>query len=128
MFNIDKGMPLTESGVWTTFSGSKFLITHLSSIRFQREVTRLQQPYRKKIDAGTMDPKVAKDLMCQAMAKGLILDWQDVTNNAKESVAYSSEAAYTALSNDPEFRELVSDFASNLENFREAELEEVGKP
>lgn len=127
MFNIDQGMPLAESGAWATFAGSQFQIAHLSSIRFQRELAKLQQPYRKKIDSGTMDPQVSKDLLCQAMAKGLLIDWKDVVDGSQNSVPFSSEAAYKALSGSPEFREFVSDFSTNLENFRQEELQEVGK-
>lgn len=127
MFNIDKGMPLTESGAWAEFSGSRFQVAHLSSIRFQRELARLQQPHRKKIDAGTMDPQASKDLLCQAMAKGLVLGWEDVVDSSGAKVPFSTEAAYKALSISPEFREFVSEFATNLENFRQEELEEVGK-
>lgn len=126
MLNIDKGMPLAESGAWANYEGSEILIAHLTSIRFQRELARLQQPYRKKIESGMMDPKVSKDLICQAMAKGLILDWRGVVNSAGE-IEYSPEAAYKALTNNAEFREFVSEFATNLENYRDAELEEVGK-
>jgi len=126
MFNIEKGMPLTESGVWTEFSGSKFLITHLSSIRFQRELARLQQPHRRKIDSGTMDPQISKEIVCRAMAKGLLVDWDNVANNTGV-IPYSNDAAFAALMKDAEFREFVSEFATNLENFRQEELEEVGK-
>lgn len=127
MFNIDEGLPLTESGAWGQFSGSKFLIAHLSSIRFQRALAQLQQPYRKKIEAGTMDPKVSKELMCQAMAKGLLLDWDNVGDASGNQVTFSVEAATKALMNNAEFREFVSEFSQNLENFREQEMEEVGK-
>jgi hypothetical protein len=127
MFNIDEGLPLTESGAWGEFEGSQFLIAHLTSIRFQRTLAQLQQPHRRKIDAGTMDPQLSKDIVCKAMAKGLLLDWKDVVDKSGEDVPFSNEAALKALTINPEFREFVSEFAQNLENFRQAELEEVGK-
>jgi|SRR4249920_1572132 hypothetical protein len=127
MLNIDQGMPLAETGSWASYAGSEFLIAHLTSIRFQRELATLQQPYRKKIESGSMDPKVSKELLCKAMARGLVLDWKKVVDSSQNEIPFSVEAAYKALMNNPEFREFISDFAANLENFREAELEEVGK-
>ena len=127
MLNIDEGMPLTESGAWEIFDGSKFLIAHTTNLKFQRELARLQQPHRKKIEAGTMDPKLSKELVCRAMSTGLLLDWANVVNGQKESVPFSIEAAFKVLMNNTAFREFVSEFSSNLENFRQQEVEEVGK-
>ena len=127
MFNIDRSMPKTESGAWAEFEGSKFLVAHITNLKFQRALARLQQPYRRKIEAGTMDPKVSKDLMCQAMAEALVLNWKDVVDDSGTVVDYSSEGCYKALLNNPQFREFVATFAAELDNFREEEVEEAGK-
>lgn len=120
-----------ETGVWTpTFKGSSFLVAHLSCIKFQRALARLQQPFRKKLQEGTMDPAKHRDILCEAMAEGLIYDWTGVTrrgdNGETITVPYSVEMCKTALRKDPEMRDFVTDFANNLDNFIKDEAVELG--
>jgi hypothetical protein len=127
MFNIDAKLSLIETGSWGEFQGSKFLITHISNLRFQRALARLQQPHRRKIDTGSMDPALSKDLMCKAMSEALVLDWQNVVDKDKNPVPFNVDNCYKALSRDPEFREFVTDYAINLQNFRDEEIAQEGK-
>lgn len=127
MFKFDADTPAVDSGVWTKFNGSEFLIAHISNMRFQRALARLQQPHRRKIESGTLDPQVNKEILCKAMAEGVLLDWRNVGSQASdEPVQYTPQAGYTALLRSTEFRDFVSDFAMQLANFREAEIEELG--
>ena len=54
MFQIDKDLSALDKGVWTEWSGSSFLIAHISNMKFQRALSRLQQPHRRKIEQGTI--------------------------------------------------------------------------
>lgn len=126
MLNVDDTVPLADDGVWTTFDGSELLIAHSSNLRFQRTFTRLHQPHRKRIENGTLDPKIAKELMCKAMADGLLINWRKVTDSKGADVAYSPELAFKLLMNNHELREYVSEFAGNLSNFRAEAVEELG--
>lgn len=125
MFKIDRDLSSIASGVWAQWQGSQFKIAHISNMKFQRALAKLQQPHRLKLEKGTLDPKINRDLVCQAMAEGVLLDWKEV-GDANGVVEYSVETAHTALKNDPEFRDFVSDFASNLANYRDEEVEELG--
>ena len=116
----------TESGVWGDFGGGKFLIAHTSNLSFQREFNRLQQPYRKQIDRNRLDPKVSTEIMCKAMAKGLLLDWKGVGESGKP-IDYSEEMAAQVLIANEDLREFVQDFALNLDNFKQEVTEEAGK-
>lgn len=126
MFSIDSDLSAISDGTWTSWRGSKFKIAHISNIRFQRVLAKLQQPFRIKLEKGTLDPKTNRDLVCQAMAEAVLIDWSDVTNSKKESVPYSTEAALQAMQHDPEFRDFVSEFASNIANYRADEVEDMG--
>ncbi len=127
MFQFDADNSLTSKGVWQEFNGSEFLIAHISNLKFQRALSRAQQPHAKKLQNGSLDPKVNQDMICGAMSEGLLLDWRKVVNKAKEAVEYKPEFGKQALIGDVEFREFVSDFAMNLDNFRKEEIEEVGE-
>jgi hypothetical protein len=126
MFNIDTDFSLADQGVWATFMGSDFLIAHTSSMRFQRTLARLQQPHRKKIETGTLDPQQSRDILCKAMSEALLLDWRKVSGRSGD-VPYSPDAAYQALVKNPELRDFVTEFSMNLQNYRNEEVDGLGK-
>jgi len=126
MLQFDADFQTIDTGVWADFLESKFRVAHISNNKFQRALARLQQPYRRKIESGTMDPKVSKDLLCKAMAEGILLEWKNVVDGEGQQVEYTPERGFVALSKNTEFRDFISDFAINLANFREEEVKELG--
>lgn len=125
MFQADADITTTDTGVWTEYDGARFLVAHTSNMKFQRSLARLQQPYRRKLEQGTMDPADNKKILCRAMSEGLLLDWE-VKDKTGKSVTYTKEAGELALSKQSDFRDYISDFAMNLANFREEEMQELG--
>jgi len=115
-----------DNGVWTDFGGGEFLIASTNSMAFQREFSRLQQPFAKKIDKGTLDPKIQTEILCKAMAHGLLLDWKNV-GDGKNIIEYSFENAVRVLIANPDLREFIQDFSMNLENYRKEEMKEEGE-
>jgi len=127
MFDLDKTTAEQESnGVWTDFNGGKFRIAHTNNMVFQREIARLQAPYRKKIDKGTLDPKIQLEIMCKAMARGILLDWKNVGSKGQE-IPYNEDSAISVLTLNSDLREYIQDFALDLENFRQEEIEDTGE-
>lgn len=126
MLNIDQSTKKQIDGVWTKFGDSKFKVASSSTTKFQRALNRLQAPYRKKIDKGTLDPKISKDILCEAMAEALIVDWDEVTSN-DGPVKFNPELAKRALSNNDDLREYLLEYAQDLQNFRDEEVAEAGK-
>jgi hypothetical protein len=128
MFNVDQNtVDLENEGVWTDYKGSKFLIASSGSTKFQRLFTRLQMPYRKDIDKRRLDPETQLDIMCKAMSKAMLLDWKDVVDNSGNPVPFDKDVAYKALKGNSDFREFVSNFATEIENYVQEEREELGK-
>lgn len=123
---IDADFSSIDNGVWEEFDGSKFRIAHISNVKFQRALSRLQQPHLRKIQEGRMDPELNKRILAQAMSEGILLDWQDVKNKAGDQVPFSPKAAQAALMANVEFRDFVSDFATNIGHYRDEEVEELG--
>ena len=127
MFDVNSvSQAKTESGVWTEFSGGEFLIAHTSNLSFQREFNRLQQPYRKQLDKGKLDPKTSSDILCKAMARGLLLDWKNVGAEGA-NLEYSPDAASNVLKNNEDLRDFVQEFSLDLDNFRSEEQADSGK-
>ena len=123
---IDADLSAVDEGVWEEFDGSRFKIAHISNIKFQRALARLQQPHLRKINEGRLDPEVNKRILCQAMSEGILVDWEHVKTKKGDDVPYSSKAANTALQANVEFRDFVSDFATNIGHYRDEEVAELG--
>jgi hypothetical protein len=123
---IDNSRKKQENGVWANFNGSQFLVAHSGSLKFQRSLTRQQAPYRRKIEKGSLDPAISKEILCQAMSEGLLLDWKNVGDSAGNDVSFSQEAAFKALMNNDDLREFIQEYAIDLENFRAEEIREEG--
>lgn len=115
-----------NTGVWVDYMGGKFLVAHTSNLTFQRVFAKLQQPHLKKIERGTLDPKIHNKIMCESMAKGLLLDWKNVGSN-NEPLDYSIDTAIKVLQSNDDLREYILDVAINIENFRKEEMEEQGE-
>ena len=128
MININNpDKHLEDEGVWVPFKGSQFLLASTGNFRFQKMWARLQLPYRKKIDRGTLDPETALDILAKSLAKTVLLDWKDVTGGDNESIPYTIENGELALKNNSDLREFIQDYSSDIENYREDDKEELGK-
>lgn len=129
MFKFDADLNECETGIWVDFEGSSFLVAHISNMKFQRALARLQQPHRKKLESGGLDPQVQREVICKAMAEAILLDWKNVgsVNEAHSGIKYTSANAFTALLKNTEFRDFISEVATNLSNYRAQEVEDLGK-
>ena len=128
MFNIDETtVDKEESGVWTQFKGSDFLIASSGAKGFQRLWSKLQLPHRKAIDKGRLDPDTQLELMAKALSQTVILDWKNVVDNKGNDIEFSKATAYDVLKKNSEFREFVTEFATELSNFVSEEKEDLGK-
>ena len=126
MFKFDEDLKKVDEGVWMDFEGSKFLIAHISNMKFQRALSRLQQPHRRKIEQGSIDPNLNKRIVAEAMAEGVLLDWKNVGSVGGETPAYTPKLGMTALMKSVEFRDWVSEIATNMSNYRDEEISELG--
>jgi len=127
MINVDTKLTQTEDGVWAEYNDSSLLIAHVSNLRFQRKLARLQQPHRSKIERHSLDPKIQSEILCKAMAGTVLLGWKDVVDANKQQVQFSEELAANVLINQPDIREFVSEFATDLDNFRDEAVKELGE-
>lgn len=127
MISVDSEFNKAKDGVWADFEGSRFLIAHMSNLRFQRKLANLRQPHLSKINRNTIDPKLSQEITCKAMAGTILLNWDKVTNSRGEDVAFDEELAASVLIKQPDVREFISDYAVNLEHFRDDQIEEAGK-
>ena len=116
-----------ESGVWTDYQGSEFLIASTASMPYMKHLSKLYYPHRKQIEKGKIDPELAINMVCKATAKRILLGWKGVGDSEGNDIPYSFEAAYSVLRRDEEFREFVTEFAGDMANFKAEYTEEAVK-
>lgn len=66
-----------------------------------------------------------KHLQIEQMTEAIVVDWKGVTDRTGAEVQFSTEAARKLLTDLPDLRALLSDFAGNIDNYRKAVLEKV---
>lgn len=130
MINLDENPLETEDGVWSPpLKKVEFLVSHVSNIEFQNKLARLQQPFAKLIEKRKLAPSKQRDILCKAMSGTILRGWRGALVNSKgEEVKFSEEHAEKLLLNNIEVREFVTDFAAEIDNYRQEEADEVGKP
>lgn len=123
---FDKENTLKDDGVWTSFGGSDFKLAHSGNHKFQRALSRLQAPHRRKIDKGSLDPVESKNIICKAMSEGLVLDWKNVLDSTGKEAEFDKDKCFAALVNNDDLREFIQEFALDLENFKSEEVVRQG--
>jgi hypothetical protein len=117
------------NGVWCAINDldkteGEFKIASISSFGFQNYYQSIQKPYERKKDQLT--PEVQQRLLCQALAKHILLDWRSVSFDGENETPFTQEAAFEALTENPELLEFVQTQALNIANFKnEAQAAEV---
>ena len=125
MFVIDAIDPKAETeGLWFEFSGSKFKIASTSSVAYQKRLSKLYAPHRRKIEQGKLDPETGSDLVATALAGQVLTDWKDVQTVDGKTVKFSVEVAKEALVANQDLRDWILECANDISNFR-SELKEA---
>lgn len=116
--------PADIEGVWAEYAeGVRFKIARAGNPVFLRASDRLEAPYRNKRNVPTLK---ALDIQCQAMAEGILRDWEGV-GTAEGALPFSVEAAFKVLRYNAEVRDFVFEFATSAENFRRQEVAATAK-
>jgi hypothetical protein len=122
---------LEREGVWVDyFEGSQLKIASKESPEYKAYLARLAQRHKLKI-GGKPKPEtmvLMKDVMSDAMAKHLLLDWSGISLNGEDEVPYSYATGKMACLNSVELYEFVDNAADDHAQFRHEQEEEVKKP
>lgn len=104
----------------------KFLIARAGGAnrKFQRVSEKVFRPYRRQIEAKTIDPKVADKLLAQVFAQTVILGWENVTDRDGNELEFSPENAQKLLLDLPDLFASLREEAVAAANFRADEVEE----
>lgn len=86
----------------------------------------LLKPHGRKIEAGTLDEKTAREAWVRIYADTIVLGWSGVTGPDGKDLPHSREAAIRLFTDLPELFKRIQSEADNWANFRRAELAQDG--
>lgn len=113
-----------SEGTWTKYRGVSLKIARAGNDDFNRVFNALCKPYKRSIDKDTLDKDTMKEILCESLAKGILLDWKDLVING-EDIEYSTKNAQSLLNNDVDCRDFVQEFSRDIDNYIKEEVEEV---
>ncbi|MBU0724388.1 MAG: hypothetical protein KJ904_08725 [Alphaproteobacteria bacterium] len=94
---------------------------------FARVLEAKLRPYRRQIQAGTLEEAVAERLLAEVYAETVLIGWQGIRDRDGQDIAFSHRAAVTLFTDLPELFRDVQEQAQKAANFRTAEIEESAK-
>lgn len=113
-----------EEGTWTKYRGVDVKIARAGNTEYARIFAQLTRPYKRDIERGTLDEKTMKSILCETLAKTVLVDWDNFEIDGAK-IEYDFKKAKQLLENDPDCRDHIQEFARDLDNFIKEDIEEV---
>ena len=98
-----------------------------ANLEFSKEMELKTRPHRKRggaFEGDNVDIELATELMKEAFADKIILDWKGMTNKESKKIAYSPAAARKLLIDLPDLYIELRDAAGAASNFRIEEIKD----
>jgi len=110
-----------SEGVVAEYHGVKLIIARAGQ-NYSAALAKAMRPHRREITKGTLSEDAAASVLAKVISEHLIKGWTDFVIEDKE-VKYSKAVAVQLMLEDPDCREFVLDFASDMTNYLEDEIE-----
>jgi hypothetical protein len=95
-----------------------------TNVAYDRAVQKHMRPHRSK--TGYLDNDVYVDVLKQAYADAVVLDWRGIEFDG-EPLPYSRENALKLMRELPDLWDVIKTHAEKLANFQHEEIAEMGK-
>ncbi len=116
-FETDKEKEI--EGAWVDAgAGLRIRVARVGNQEYQRYLQKLGRPYIQSARSGTVPIDVVDDITRRAVARHILLGWENMQDDNDEEIKYSEEKAFELLTEYRDFFELVLGFASDIELFR----------
>lgn len=119
-----------EDGKWyEPIPGVAFKLrryTSNASLNSRRRLLTALQGRMKGMKAGDELPaSLDTEMQIEQMAEAIVADWKGVTDRDGNELPFTRENARKVLTDLPDLRTLLSEYAGNIENYRVENLEEA---
>ena len=124
-FETDK--LLEEEGVWVDIGdGGRLKVARRGNRRYRDKLRALTRGRERQLQLNTLPEDIAEDMLCQALACGILLDWDGIEEDGRK-LAYAQETAVELLRRYADFRVLVETLSDDMAAYRTRELEAAEK-
>ena len=98
-----------------------------ANIKFTRLMEAKTKPYRRQIQAGTVDRVVLERLAREVYAEAVVIGWENVQNEDGEPMVYSVPTCIALFEKLPDLYEDIVEQSTRMALFRAEILEEDSK-
>ena len=107
---------LSVEGVWVSIGdGADLLVARMNNPKYRKHLRRALLPYTRR--GGTMSEKQNREVLVDATANCILLDWKGMSEDGKV-LKYSVEEAKRLFFDYEDFFQLVIGLAADNENYR----------
>ena len=115
-------------GVWVEIGdGLKMLIAGADNPEYRKYRDKILKPLIRKVRSKRLTNDDLEDLTKRAMAKHILLGWENLDDDAGKPIPYSHEKALSILRESRELFNIVVGYADDQAMFREESNEEAEK-
>lgn len=124
---LERDAARMAEGSWFAYrDGARVRVAAIGGAPFQACYAELMGPYRRQRELGLLDEAVEQDLLCRAMARHILLDWEGFAKGGA-ALPYSEEEAYRLLKRSLLFRDDIAALARDEALFRSRDEERAEK-
>lgn len=114
-----------KNGVRFEFEGCGFTCAHAGQLnpRWMKTAEVVYKPYRHQTRTNTLSDEKTDELELEVFCTAVLIHWDGVTDRDGQPLPYSKENAIQLMKELPYLRQLLSEFARNVENYRDGAVE-----
>lgn len=128
-FSTDKDLEAGK-GVTLDYGAAGSITIHRAGGANRKFLTTMDaklKPYRRQIQAKTMDDSVADRLMAEIYADSIIVGWKGVKDASGKALSYTRDNVIKVLTDLPELFNDIKEQSSIVANFRKEQIETEAK-
>ena len=105
-------------GAWVPLSATaRIKVARMGNTRYRECMRKKSAPYRQSGIANTIPPEVLEQIVREAVAETILVDWKGITTDGTD-VPYSKDTSLKFCTDLKDFYNLVLTAADNMETFR----------
>lgn len=77
------------------------------------------KPFARQMQMGTMDPEKEQEINMKVFVNACLVGWRGVKDENDQEIPFSKDSAVALFKRLPDLFETLTEYASNIENYRE---------
>lgn len=115
-----------DGGVWIEAGeGLRLKIARIGNKNYEKFILEQQGPFARRVGRSSMEEM--QDRIRDAIAHTVLLGWENLVDEHGVEISFSPSKALELFISTPEFYRIVSEYASDIEMFREGSKAEAAK-